>query len=196
MFGTTYTMFSSQSIHNSWTAWTSWVGPYSTKTLMEMSIRWGQAQGKFLQDKSTVTVTVCHYTWGLFSLPQYQRCVISWKSTSPTASQVSMLINKLAFHLLALSSFSTAGTFIICWWFWKPTVRSTKSCPGKSTPSFPPKKVLKGGGLFRCMLKNSDLHNHSPYIFVCACKLVCFVSTLKQFDEKLQNIKQDVHSAC
>lgn len=92
MFGTTYTMFSSQSIHNSWTAWTSWVGPYSTKTLMEMSIRWGQAQGKFLQDKSTVTVTVCHYTWGLFSLPQYQRCVISclsihlWKSTSPTAS--------------------------------------------------------------------------------------------------------------
>lgn len=65
IFGTTYTMFSSQSIHNSWTASTSWAGLYSMKTLMEMLISSGQAQGRAqvcfkrnLQGLSPLAVTV------------------------------------------------------------------------------------------------------------------------------------------
>lgn len=49
--------------------------------------------------KSTVTVAVWRHLWGLFSLPLHQRWDISccsvylWKSTSRSASQVSVLNN-------------------------------------------------------------------------------------------------------
>lgn len=51
----------------------------------------------FCKTKSTVTVAVCRHFWGLFSLPLHQRWPIScrsvylWKSTSRSASQVSVL---------------------------------------------------------------------------------------------------------
>lgn len=102
MSGTTYTMFSSQGIHKSWMAWTSWVGPYSTKTLTEMLIRSRQAQGKapvFARQSPQLMSQFSVTPEDVFSLPQHQRCVISclsihlWKSTSSSASRISMLIN-------------------------------------------------------------------------------------------------------
>lgn len=72
-------------------------------------------------------------------------------------------------NLMVLSSFSNLYNLLM--------ILKNQSDPGKSTPSFPLKKVPEGA--------EELWSDHLPNIFDCACKLVYFVVILKQVDKKL-----------
>lgn len=65
-------MSSSQSIRKSWTAWTSWAGQYLTKTLTEMLIHSGQAQGRAhvsARQSPRLLSQFCHRTFFIAPIP-------------------------------------------------------------------------------------------------------------------------------